>query len=443
MTDFSYQLYSSRNFPPLADTLKMLDAPRLHLGRRLRRALRRRGQGRRTEGPPRRQRPDHADRALQPRHARERARPGARDRQGPGHRDDLLPVPAPRPAPDTGAGYVDFGRRLQEAGKPYRDAGPRLRLAQPRLRVREAARRRRSRRSRSSRAAPTSNGKPTSPGSSRAAPIRSTGSRPSASGITAVHVKDIAPAGENADEDGWADVGQGTVDWKAADGGAAARPRRKYFIMEHDNPKDAARFAERSLAAARSSEGTEHDGQARHRHHRLRQHLDRLLQARAAVQGLEVRACADMNMEAAEARGPGVRRQGADRGRPARQRRHRRGHQPDHPRRALRGLRAALEAGKHVYSEKPFVLTIEDGLQLKALADGKGLRVGCAPDTFLGGAHQLRPQADRRRRDRHRHRRHRPRDVATAWSTGTPTRTSSSCPAPARCSTSAPTTSPT
>ena len=24
MTDFSYQLYSSRNFPPLADTLKML-----------------------------------------------------------------------------------------------------------------------------------------------------------------------------------------------------------------------------------------------------------------------------------------------------------------------------------------------------------------------------------------------------------------------------------
>src|SRR5919109_3882559 len=32
--------------------------------------------------------------------------------------------------------------------------------------------------------------------------------------ITAVHVKDIAPAGENADEDGWADVGHGTVDWK-------------------------------------------------------------------------------------------------------------------------------------------------------------------------------------------------------------------------------------
>src|SRR5687768_7622200 len=32
--------------------------------------------------------------------------------------------------------------------------------------------------------------------------------------ITAIHVKDIAPEGENADEDGWADVGQGTLDWK-------------------------------------------------------------------------------------------------------------------------------------------------------------------------------------------------------------------------------------
>ncbi len=48
-----------------------------------------------------------------------------------------------------------------------------------------------------------------------------------------------------------------------------------------------------------------------------------------------------------------------------------------------------LEAGKHVYSEKPLVLTLEEGETLRALAASKNLRVGCAPDTFLGGAHQL------------------------------------------------------
>lgn len=67
--------------------------------------------------------------------------------------------------------------------------------------------------------------------------------------ITAAHVKDIAPAGQNADEDGWADVGQGTVPW------ARLLPALKaagvsFFVMEHDNPKDDRRFATRSLAAA-------------------------------------------------------------------------------------------------------------------------------------------------------------------------------------------------
>ena len=47
-----------------------------------------------------------------------------------------------------------------------------------------------------------------------------------------------------------------------------------------------------------------------------------------------------------------------------------------------------LEAGKHAYSEKPLVLTLEEGEDLRALANAKGLRVGSAPDTFLGGAHQ-------------------------------------------------------
>lgn len=48
-----------------------------------------------------------------------------------------------------------------------------------------------------------------------------------------------------------------------------------------------------------------------------------------------------------------------------------------------------LEAGKHAYSEKPFVLTVDEGDVLRQLASEKGLRVGSAPDTFLGGSHQL------------------------------------------------------
>ncbi|HLP65890.1 MAG TPA: Gfo/Idh/MocA family oxidoreductase [Rhizobium sp.] len=48
-----------------------------------------------------------------------------------------------------------------------------------------------------------------------------------------------------------------------------------------------------------------------------------------------------------------------------------------------------LEAGKHVYSEKPLVLSLEAGEDLRRIAKDKKLSVGCAPDTFLGGAHQL------------------------------------------------------
>lgn len=47
-----------------------------------------------------------------------------------------------------------------------------------------------------------------------------------------------------------------------------------------------------------------------------------------------------------------------------------------------------LEAGKHVYSEKPFVLSVAEGEALRRIADEKGLRVGSAPDTWMGGAHQ-------------------------------------------------------
>ncbi|WP_136439440.1 Gfo/Idh/MocA family protein [Pacificoceanicola onchidii] len=105
--------------------------------------------------------------------------------------------------------------------------------------------------------------------------------------------------------------------------------------------------------------------------------------------GIEMRACADLNADAAKARAEefGLRAE------------------------TVEGLLAAddidiivnltvpaahyevsrriLEAGKHSYSEKPFVLTLEEGENLRKLAEEKGLRVGSAPDTFMGGAHQL------------------------------------------------------
>lgn len=52
-----------------------------------------------------------------------------------------------------------------------------------------------------------------------------------------------------------------------------------------------------------------------------------------------------------------------------------------------------LSAGKHLYSEKPLTLSLKDGLELQKLANKKGLKAGCAPDTYLGGAHQLARKA--------------------------------------------------
>jgi len=69
--------------------------------------------------------------------------------------------------------------------------------------------------------------------------------------ITAVHVKDIAALGENVDEDGWADVGHGVIDWVVIHGALQAAGI-DHYVVEHDNPSDHQRFARRSLAAANS-----------------------------------------------------------------------------------------------------------------------------------------------------------------------------------------------
>ncbi len=49
---------------------------------------------------------------------------------------------------------------------------------------------------------------------------------------------------------------------------------------------------------------------------------------------------------------------------------------------------AALAAGKGVYNEKPLAISLDDGRELVATAATRGLRLGAAPDTFLGGGLQ-------------------------------------------------------
>ena len=105
--------------------------------------------------------------------------------------------------------------------------------------------------------------------------------------------------------------------------------------------------------------------------------------------GIEMRACADLNPEAAKARAEefSLRADSVDDLLSA--------NDIDIivnltiPNAHFEVSKSVLEAGKHVYSEKPFVLTAEEGAELGRIAAEKGLRVGSAPDTFLGGAHQL------------------------------------------------------
>jgi sugar phosphate isomerase/epimerase len=160
------------------------------------------------------------------------------------------PYVMPDDRPTDAAGWTAFGARLEKAGAPYRAAGhgfgwhnhdfefsalPDGSLPQDRI----------------------FEGGPNLEWEIDVAWVIKGGADPLAwieryrDRITAAHVKDIAPAGQNADEDGWADVGHGTVDWKtlvAALRGIGVR----HLVMEHDNPKDDARFARRSIATAKT-----------------------------------------------------------------------------------------------------------------------------------------------------------------------------------------------
>jgi sugar phosphate isomerase/epimerase len=156
------------------------------------------------------------------------------------------PYLLPEARPSDAAGWRAFGERLQKAGEPYRNAGflfgwhnhefefvPLADGSVPQELIFEAA--------------------PDVTWEADIAWVVRGGADPLdwiaryGSRITTAHVKDIAPAGENLDEDGWADVGHGIVNWAAIMRALKNTPVQ-YLIMEHDNPKDAERFAKRSIA---------------------------------------------------------------------------------------------------------------------------------------------------------------------------------------------------
>jgi sugar phosphate isomerase/epimerase len=60
--------------------------------------------------------------------------------------------------------------------------------------------------------------------------------------LISAHVKDIAPTGQNEDQDGWADVGEGVLDWPDL-WRACIVAGARWMVVEHDRPKDPARSA--------------------------------------------------------------------------------------------------------------------------------------------------------------------------------------------------------
>lgn len=250
MTAFSYQLYSSRNFPPMRETLKMLaqagysqvegyggifdgnvdldalktdlDAagltmPTVHIGVDILR--------------------DDPSRAIEI-----AMTIGAKAVFGP-----YLDAPD---RPTTKAGWQEFGAMLGEAAKPLQAAGltvgwhnhdfefQRLDGDLPMNLILDAA---------PELAVEFDVAWCVKGGEDPVAWMADYGAR-----IHAAHIKDIAAQGEALDEDGWADVGAGVMDWPAYMAALKTTTACEYFIAEHDNPNDHQRFAINSIAAMRA-----------------------------------------------------------------------------------------------------------------------------------------------------------------------------------------------
>lgn len=67
--------------------------------------------------------------------------------------------------------------------------------------------------------------------------------------LSAIHVKDIAPSGTNIDEDGWCDLGKGTMDWTALLQACRNASSNLIYALEHDKPSDPIGYARHSAIA--------------------------------------------------------------------------------------------------------------------------------------------------------------------------------------------------
>ena len=249
MTDFSYQLYSSRNFPPLGDTLKMVaDAGYTQVE----------GYGGLYEGAALAELQaglDATGLTMPTGHlglsmVRDTPDQAVAVAKQLGIKAIFIPHLMPDERPTDAAGWAQFGRDLAEAGKPIWDAGLKFGWHNHDFELADLG------------------------GADRPLDLIMQGSDDLAleldiawvtrggqdplawvskynNRMLAAHVKDIAAPGACIDEDGWADVGYGTMDWPALMA-ALKTGTTRYFVMEHDNPKDHKRFATRSIAAAQA-----------------------------------------------------------------------------------------------------------------------------------------------------------------------------------------------
>lgn len=247
MTEISYQLYSSRNFPPLSETLSMLKGlgysqvegygglygDPAGLAAALREAGLAMPSGHFSLDMLEKE-PDKAMAVI----------------KAVGMRAVYCPHIGPDLRPTDAAGWRAFGRRLQQAGAPFRAAGLTFGWHNHdfEFRVQRDG------------AVPMAEilaGGPELSWEADIAWIVRGGADPfdwiarHGERISAAHVKDIAPPGQCLDEDGWADVGHGTIDWTGIWRALKATACR-FFIMEHDKPNDHRRFAARSIESVRT-----------------------------------------------------------------------------------------------------------------------------------------------------------------------------------------------